>query len=58
MASFVEIGGLIKKGLSHSIVEKFSKNKDVISVDMQMEEPQIFLISNSLVMQVNLRFLL
>ena len=32
MASLVEIGGLIKKGLSHSIVEKFSKNKDVISV--------------------------
>ena len=32
MASFVEIGGLVKKGLSHSIVEKFSKNKDVISI--------------------------
>ena len=32
MASCSEIGGLIKKGLSHEIVEKFSKNKDVISV--------------------------
>ena len=32
MASYSEIGGLIKKGLSHEIVEKFSKNKDVISV--------------------------
>ena len=30
MASFVEIGGLIKKGLSHSIVAKFSKNNDVL----------------------------
>jgi|TARA_A100001388_G_scaffold75170_1_gene53433 hypothetical protein len=31
MAKYVEIGGLIKKGLSHSIVEKLSNNKDVIS---------------------------
>ena len=32
MANYTEIGGLIKKGLSHSVVEKFSKNNDVISV--------------------------
>ena len=32
MSSFIEIGGLIKKGLSHSIVERFSKNIDVISI--------------------------
>ena len=31
MAKYVEIGGLIKKGLSHSIVEKLSNNKDVLS---------------------------
>ena len=31
MAKYVEIGGLIKKGLSHSIVERLSNNKDVIS---------------------------
>ena len=32
MPNFIEIGGLIKKGLSHTIVEKFSKNIDVISI--------------------------
>tara|TARA_Y100000022_G_scaffold190033_1_gene189834 strand:+ start:1481 stop:1777 length:297 start_codon:yes stop_codon:yes gene_type:complete len=32
MANFIEIGGLIKKGLSHTIVERFSKNIDVISI--------------------------
>ena len=32
MAKYVEIGGLIKKGLSQSIVEKFSDNKDIISI--------------------------
>ena len=32
MSSFIEIGGLIKKGLSHSIVERFSKNIDVVSI--------------------------
>ena len=32
MANLIEIGGLIKKGLSHTIVEKFSKNIDVISI--------------------------
>lgn len=32
MAKFVEIGGLIKKGLGHGVTEKFSKNKDVVSV--------------------------
>ena len=32
MTNFIEIGGLIKKGLGHSIVERFSKNIDVISI--------------------------
>jgi hypothetical protein len=32
MAKLVEIGGLIKKGLGHGVTEKFSKNKDVVSV--------------------------
>lgn len=32
MARLVEIGGLIKKGLGHGVTERFSKNKDVISV--------------------------
>ena len=32
MAKLVEIGGLIKKGLGHGVTERFSKNKDVISV--------------------------
>ena len=32
MAKFVEIGGLIKKGLSHKLVEKFSSNKDILSI--------------------------
>ena len=31
MRSFVEIGGIIKKGLGQKVVLKFSKNKDVIS---------------------------
>ncbi|MDC3091410.1 hypothetical protein OA848_03370 [Rickettsiales bacterium] len=29
---YVEIGGLIKKGLGHGIIEKFSKKKSVITV--------------------------
>ena len=32
MASFVEIGGMLKKGLGHKVVENFSKNIDVVSV--------------------------
>jgi len=32
MSNFSEIGGLIKKGLGHSVVERFSKNIDVISI--------------------------
>ena len=32
MKKLVEIGGLIKKGLGQTVVKKFSKNKDVISV--------------------------
>ena len=32
MVKLVEIGGLIKKGLGNSVTEKFSKNKDVVSV--------------------------
>ena len=32
MAKLVEIGGLIKKGLGHGVTERFSKNKDVVSV--------------------------
>ena len=32
MTNFIEIGGLIKKGLGHSVVERFSKNIDVISI--------------------------
>ena len=32
MAKYIEIGGLIKKGLSQKIVEKFSDNKDIISI--------------------------
>ena len=32
MTSFIEIGGLIKKGLGHLVVERFSKNIDVISI--------------------------
>ena len=44
MTNFIEIGGLIKKGLGHSVVERFSKNIDVILV-MQMEGLLIYLIS-------------
>ena len=29
---FVEIGGLIKKGLGQAVIRKFSKKKDVITV--------------------------
>ena len=32
MPKFVEIGGLIKKGLGQTVVKKFSDNQDVISV--------------------------
>ena len=29
---YVEIGGLIKKGLGHKVIEKFSKKKSVVTV--------------------------
>ena len=29
---YVEIGGLIKKGLGHGVIEKFSKKKSVVTV--------------------------
>lgn len=32
MAKYAEIGGLIKKGLSQTVVEKFSDNKDIVSI--------------------------
>jgi len=32
MAKFVEIGGIIKKGLGQKIVKKFSSNSDIISL--------------------------
>ena len=32
MSKYVEIGGLLKKGLGTNVVEKFGKNKDVLSV--------------------------
>ena len=32
MTQYAEIGGLIKKGLGQGVIEKFSKNKNVISV--------------------------
>ena len=32
MTNFIEIGGLIKKGLGHSVVKRFSENIDVISI--------------------------
>ena len=32
MSKFVEIGGLVKKGLGQKVVKKFSENSDVISV--------------------------
>ena len=32
MSNFTEIGGLIKKGLGHTVVERFSKNIDVVSI--------------------------
>ena len=32
MTNFIEIGGLIKKGLGNSVVERFSKNIDVVSI--------------------------
>ena len=32
MGKLVEIGGLIKKGLGQGVTEKFSKDKDVLSV--------------------------
>ena len=32
MTNFIEIGGLIKKGLGHSVVERFSKNIDVVNI--------------------------
>tara|TARA_B100000886_G_scaffold318856_1_gene259196 strand:- start:662 stop:958 length:297 start_codon:yes stop_codon:yes gene_type:complete len=31
MSNFVEIGGILKKGLGQKVVSKFSKSKDVIS---------------------------
>ena len=32
MATYSEIGGLLKKGLGHTVVERFSKNIDVVSI--------------------------
>ena len=32
MSNFIEIGGLTKKGLGHSVVERFSKNIDVVNI--------------------------
>ena len=32
MASYVEIGGMIKKGLGQSIVKNFSNNIDVVTI--------------------------
>ena len=32
MTNYVEIGGLIKKGMGTSVVERFSKNINVISI--------------------------
>ena len=32
MGKYIEIGGLIKKGLGQTVVKKFSENQDVISV--------------------------
>ena len=32
MSKFIEIGGLIKKGLGKGVTEKFSKESDVLSV--------------------------
>ena len=32
MANYIEIGGLIKKGLGQNIVERFSNNIDVINI--------------------------
>jgi len=32
MSKYVEIGGLIKKGLGTNVVKKFSQEKDVLSV--------------------------
>lgn len=29
---YVEIGGLIKKGLGHDVIKKFSKNKSILTV--------------------------
>ena len=56
MAKYVEIGGMIKKGLSQSIVENFSDNKDIISIGYANGRHQISLIFNSLVMPVKLKY--
>ena len=32
MATYSEIGGLLKKGLGHTVLERFSKNIDVVSI--------------------------
>ena len=57
MAKFVEIGGLIKKGLGHGVTEKFSKNKDVISVGYANGRASDILMNNSLDLLVKLKFL-
>ena len=36
---YVEIGGLIKKGLGHNIIDKFSKKKNVITVGKLRRHP-------------------
>ena len=58
MSKFIEIGGLIKKGLGQKVVKKFSENSDVISVGYANEEPQICLTYNNLVTLVKQIFLL
>ena len=52
MTNFIEIGGLIKKGLGHSVVERFSKNIDVVSIGYANGRS-----SNSLEMRVKQRYL-
>ena len=39
MAKYAEIGGLLKKGLSQTIVEKYSDNKEIISIDKNYFRP-------------------
>ena len=44
MSKFIEIGGLIKKGLGQKVVKKFSENSDVISVGYANEADILTLI--------------